>query len=172
MGAQIQMYRALTRTLGGTPKTYGNIQTPFSDFETADSLGPALDDSIIVPAGDSFTCWEYGVHSSGWEIGFVELISAGSLYLAWKNDTPTSSTNNDPTGAAITWDGLTLTNNASYFFSTRETTTNANAVDHTSNNAGAPTRWTDAGEVDGYIYKVMCKNPGTDDVRVRVVFLG
>lgn len=172
MGAQIQMFRALTRTLGGTPKTYGNIQTPFADFETDDTLGPSLDNSIIIPAGESYTFWEYDVHSTGWEIGFVELISTGTLLLAWKNDTPTSATNNDPTGAAITWDGLTLTNNASFFFSGRETTTNASAADHAGNNSGAPLRWTDAGEVDGYIYKVMVKNPGDDDVRARGVFLG
>lgn len=173
MGAQIQVFRAITRTLGGTPKSYGQVQTPYGDFETDTTTGPAHDDSVPVLAGTTVTLWDYLTSPfQDWDMGLVEVVGSGTLYLAWRNDTATSATDNTPTQAAVTWDKCIITANAPHFFSTRDALTNANAVDHVSNNSGTPLAWSDAGEVAGYIYKIQVKNPGTTDLRVRCVLLG
>lgn len=176
MGAQIQMYRALTRTLGGTMKTYGSFDfsSPYSDFETDDNEGPAHDNSVMVLAGETATLWEYGVDSYTWSIGMVEI--AGNItsygYLAWKGDVAVSTSNLAPAGTAKTWNQVVLTGRASFFFDGRSILTNPTAADHASDNSGTPTAWSDAGETLGYIYKVQFKNPGTTDLRLRRVFLG
>lgn len=178
MGAQIDVYRNFVRTLNGTPKNYGSAPSPltsFSSFETDDTTGPAHDDSIIVAPSTTKTLWDYSTSPfQDWEIGFVEIAGFvdGQVYLYWQNDTATSSSNNAPTGTARTWDKVVLSGKGSYTFTGRDALTNATPADHASDTAGAPTALTDAGEVAGFIYKVMVKNPGTTNVRIRSVFLG
>lgn len=173
MGANIQVYRSIVRTLGGTPKNYGNIQTPYSDFDTGSTTGAAHDDSVPVVAGATVTLWDYSTSAfKDWSVGLVEVVGTGTLYLAWKNDTATSASNNDPTGSAKTWGVDPITEKAPFFFPGRAAITNANAVDHVSDNSGTPTAFSDPGEVAGYIYKIQVKNPGTTDMRVRCVLLG
>lgn len=172
-GANIQVYRSVVRTLGGTPKTYGNTANPYSDFDTGTSTGAAHDDSVPVLAGTTAVLWDYSTSAFlDWSMGFVEVVGSGTLYLAWKNDTATSATNNAPTGSAKTWEVVKITEDAPWFFSTRLSLTNATAADHVTDTGGLPTAFTDAGEVDAYIYKIVVKNPATVDARVRCVLLG
>lgn len=173
MGALIELYRMATRTLGGTPKPFGQVATPYASFDTGSTTGPAIDDSVVVPAGATVVLWEYGVNSLGWSWGRVEYGGgSGQVKLWWKGDTATSATDNTPTGAAITWNGVELTEKGGQEWTTRALTTNATPADHASNNAGVPTAFSDAGEVAGYIYKIVAKNPGATDVRLRRVFWG
>lgn len=174
MGALIEKYRSWTRTLGGTPKTFGNFTSPHSSVETATTTGAAHDETVPVVAGATVTLWDYNTSSfKDWATCAVEFAGgSGTLYLAWMNDEATSASNNNPKGTSVTWDKLLLTENGTHDFSTRNAITNPVASDHASNNAGLPLAFTDPGEVAGYIYKIVVKNPGTTDLLCRCLIWG
>ena len=166
MGAQIEVYRAVTFTLNGGTMPKGQMLTPFATIETSTLLGPIIDDHVVLLAGETKTLWEYGVNSGDWSLGWVEQSGGNATSKVWliiTQDTAVSA-------SVLTASGLKPTKNREIlrswnprFWGGRTTLTNASAANHAS---------TGTNEEEGYIYKIEAYNPGTTDVRLRRVFLG
>lgn len=175
VGAELQLFRAVSRVLNGGQKPYGSMTTPFSDFGTGVTNGAAIDDSVTLAAGATMTLWEYGINSFDWTLGWVEIAGAptGVVYLAALSDVSVSGTNLAAAGTAITWNNEVLKGTAPRFWGTRVSRTNATPANHAKTSGVTPNAWVGGqGEVDGFIYKIMAQNPGSTDLRVRRIFLG
>lgn len=124
---------------------------------------------VTIAAGDTAVLWEWA-DLNDFELVALLIRDSGYAHLAILADKPTSASDSTPLGTHESWRQIDLSCKIPFLLNTDAALVNPVAADDNGDTAGLPTIFSDAGTVDGKVYKIAAKNPAaaTADVVVEV----
>lgn len=152
----------------GVRHSLGSFESPVFDGSVPGTA--KLRATLTIPAEGKMILWQYGDQGvEEFEALVLRVKGDGYLYGAFQVDTPTSASDNDPSGSNERWRQFDLSCEIPFILNTDLARVNPTVADEYTETGGFPTIFDDAGTVEGRVYAVAAKNPSTTEaVEVEV----
>lgn len=169
MSATLRTYMAMIYTRpDGTLTALGTLQEPLAEQALAglEVIGPRR---IVVPAGESKVLWDY-TQQLAFGMLVVRIVGDGYLFGAYHTDTCEDLAGGDfnPSGDYPRAREFDLSCEVPFILNTNKVRVNPVVADEYTITGGFPVIFTDAGTVEGRVYKMTAHNGGTEDVTVEI----
>lgn len=171
MSGVLTRFSLLALTVAGTIRRVGSSIRAAREVTITPATTIDMEREVVVPAGGHVVVYDYD-DDPDFNLLSVEVVSDGGfLYATVKKDAPTSSTDKTPAGTCVNWHNEGMSCFAPKVWDSQRCKVNPVLADAAGDTGGFPTIMSDAGTVDGYIYKVVIYNPGTSDATIRRTFV-
>jgi hypothetical protein len=152
----------------GVRKSLGSLESPVFDGTTPGT--GRLIATVTIPAGEKMMLWQYGdLGVEDFELVAIRVKGTGYIYLAFLVDTPTSASDDTPSGTNPRWREVDVSCKIPFLLNTDAARVNPTVADEYTETSGFPTIFDDAGTVEGKVYEIAAKNASTTDaVEVEV----
>lgn len=171
MAAELNVYFGISEVSAGVPLgiDIAPLHDPIKPIEITDDLNKYQE--FTIPAGETVQLWAYTEGDTFEMIALVIQGQEGYLQLAWEVNKPTSTTNFAPDGTTHRRiNQCDMSCFAPFVLSADECLVNPVLADATGlDGSSLPSIFSDAGTIDGRVYKLWAKNPSlTDAVKVKM----
>lgn len=167
MSGVLTRFSLLALSVSGTIRRVGSSIRAAREVTITPATDIDMEREFTIAAGGHAVLYDYD-DMPDFNYLSAEVVSDGGFcYATVKKDAPTSSTNKTPAGTAVNWHNEGMSCFAPKTWDTQRCKVNPVLADAAGDTGGLPTIMSDAGTVDGYIYKVVLYNPGTEDVTIR-----
>lgn len=171
MSATSECFYSFSVTAAGAIKTFGSAVTP-SSLRTLTSGSLDLCRRQVIAAETKKTVWDYTVGLNFQVLGLRILgpsatSGEGYLEVGFYIDTPTSTTDDTPSGARPRWRTFALSCGEPLVINTQNTLLDPTLANDSTDTSGYPTLWnasTDGTRLAAKIYKVAVWNRSEDPV--------
>lgn len=167
MTATLRMGFWLAYVLGGRLKE--RVGDPGAELAEVSTPGDGhLARRVTIAAGETAVLWKWA-DLNDFEVVVLLISDSGYANIAVLADKPTSASDSTPLGTHESWRQFDLSCKIPFILNTDAALVNPVAADDNGDTAGLPTIFSDAGTVDGKVYKIAAKNPDdADDVTIEV----
>lgn len=167
MSGVLTRFTLIALSVGGVIRRVGSSIRAAREVTITPATYIDMEREFTIAAGGYAVLYDYSETPDFNEFS-VEVVSDGGFCEVWyKNDTPTSTSDKTASGSNVRWRQKSISCFERFAFDTQRVRIHPTLATDAGDTGGLPSAMNDAGTLDGYVYKIVVKNPGTSAVTVR-----
>lgn len=167
MSGVLTRFGLLALTVSGTIRRVGSSIRAAREVTITPATYIDMEREFTIAAGGYAVLYDYA-ETPDFNLFSCEVVSDGGFCEFWyKVDTPTSSTDKAASGSNPRWRQHSMSCFERVALDTQRARIHPTLATDAGDTGGISSAMSDAGTLDGYVYKIVVKNPGTSAVTIR-----